>query len=88
MKTVSISEFRKNIKRYLDIAQEESVVIHRNKGTSFIIVPLEKENEDILLNESQKKAIEEAFISVSEGKVYSNEEAMSILKERHPKYFK
>ena len=88
MKTVSISEFRKNIKRYLDIAQDEKVVIHRSKGTSFVIVPLDDEKEDVLLNDSQKKAIDDALKSVAEGKVYTNEEAMKMLKEKHPKYFR
>ena len=53
MKTVSVTEFRSNIKRYLDIAQEEKLVIHRSKGSSFVIVPLEDEKDDLILNDAQ-----------------------------------
>jgi PHD/YefM family antitoxin component YafN of YafNO toxin-antitoxin module len=87
MKTVSVTEFRSNIKRYLDIAQEEKLVIHRSKGSSFVIVPLEEEKEE-LLSDAQKKAIDEALESVNSGRVYSHAAAMKKLKEKHPKYFK
>ena len=56
MKTVSVTEFRSNIKRYLDIAQEEKLVIHRSKGSSFVIVPLEDDKDDLILNDAQKKS--------------------------------
>ena len=49
MKTVSVTEFRNNMKRYLDIAQKEKLVIHRASGNSYAIVPL-KEIEDIGYN--------------------------------------
>ena len=88
MKNVSVTEFRSNIKRYLDIAQEEKLVIHRSKGSSFVIVPLEDEKEDLILNDAQKKAIDEALESVNSGRVYSHAAAMKKLKEKHPKYFK
>lgn len=88
MKTVSVTEFRNNIKRYLDIAQEEKLVIHRSKGRSFIIMPLENENDETLLSDEQKNAINQALESVANGKVHSHEEAMKILKSRHPKYYK
>ena len=88
MKTVSVTEFRSNIKRYLDIAQEEKLVIHRSKGSSFVIVPLEDEKDDLILNDAQKKAIDEALEDVANGRVHSHEQAMNILKTRHPKYFK
>jgi PHD/YefM family antitoxin component YafN of YafNO toxin-antitoxin module len=88
MKTVSVTEFRSNIKKYLEIALEEKVVIHRSKGTSFVIVPLDDKNEESLLNNSQEQAINEALESVEKGSVYTHENAMQILKERHPKYFK
>ena len=88
MKTVSVTEFRSNIKRYLDIAQEEKLVIHRSKGSSFVIVPLEDEKDDLILNDAQKKAIDEALEDVKNGRVSSHEEAMRKIKSRHPKYFK
>lgn len=88
MKTVSVTEFRSNIKKYLEIALKEKVVIHRSRGSSFVIVPLDNENEVSLLSNSQKMAIDEALENVDKGSVYSNKNAMEILKEKHPKYFK
>ena len=35
MKTISVSEFRGNIKKYLDIAQEEKSLIHRGKANRY-----------------------------------------------------
>lgn len=87
MKTVSVTEFRKNIKRYLDIAKEEKLIIHRGKGPSFVLVPLEEAEEVTLLNEDQKRAIDKAKEDIAEGKTYNHEKAMEILKERHPNYF-
>ncbi|MFN3755772.1 MAG: type II toxin-antitoxin system Phd/YefM family antitoxin [Flavobacterium sp.] len=87
MKTVSVTEFRKNIKRYLDIAQEEKLIIHRGKGPSFVLVPLEEIEEVTLLNEDQKRAINKAKEDIKEGKTYNHEQAIEILKERHPNYF-
>ena len=46
-----------------------------------------KEKEE-LLNDAQKKAIDEALESVNSGRVYSHDAAMKKLKEKHPKYFK
>lgn len=88
MKTVSVTEFRSNIKRYLDIAQEEKLVIHRSKGSSFVIVPLEDEEESSILSDAQKKAIDEALEDVANGRVHSHAQVMDLLKTRHPKYFK
>lgn len=41
MTTVSVSEFRNNIKKYCDLASNEKVIIHRSKGKSFAIIPIE-----------------------------------------------
>lgn len=76
MKTVSVTEFRSNIKRYLDIAQEERVVIHRSKGSSFVLVPLDQEREEDVLTLAQKMAIDEALESVANGKIFSHKEAV------------
>lgn len=46
MKTISVSEFRGNIKKYLDIAQEEKLLIHRGKGRTYAIVPIEEIEEE------------------------------------------
>jgi PHD/YefM family antitoxin component YafN of YafNO toxin-antitoxin module len=45
MKTVGVTEFRSNIKKYLDIASQEKVIIHRGNGISFAIVPVEEIKE-------------------------------------------
>lgn len=45
MKTVGVSELRNNIKKYLDLAEKEVVIIHRGKGCSFAIVPTEPNEE-------------------------------------------
>ena len=46
MKTVSVTEFRGNIKKYLDIAEAEKLVIHRSKGRSFVVVPLKTKKKN------------------------------------------
>lgn len=88
MKTVSVTEFRSNIKRYLDIAQEEKLVIHRSKGSSFVVIPLDQENEETLLSDAQQKAIDAALVDVANGNVFSHKDALEKLKSKHPIYFK
>lgn len=88
MKTVSVTEFRSNIKRYLDIAQEERVVIHRSKGKSFVLVPLDQEKEEDILTVAQKKAIDEALESVSNGNVFSHKEAIAKINAKRPGFLK
>ena len=88
MKTVSVTEFRSNIKRYLDIAQEERVVIHRSKGNSFVLVPLDQEKEEDVLTVAQKMAIDEALESVSNGKVFSHKEAMDKINAKCPDFLR
>lgn len=44
MQTVSVTEFRGNIKKYLELAENEKLVIHRNNGVSFILTPLKGED--------------------------------------------
>ncbi|WP_341963871.1 type II toxin-antitoxin system Phd/YefM family antitoxin, partial [Flavobacterium psychrophilum] len=46
MITISVSEFRGNIKKYLDIAQEEKILIHRGKGKTYAIVPIAEINDE------------------------------------------
>ena len=41
MKTISVSEFRKNIRKYAVIAKKEKVIVNRGKGEAFAVVPLE-----------------------------------------------
>lgn len=89
METVSVTEFRSNIKRYLDIARDEELVIYRSKNESFVVTPLNKISKEIsLLSPAQKKAIDEALEDVANGRVHSHEQAMAKIKSRFPKYFK
>ena len=46
MKTISVTEFRSNIKKYLDVAQNEKVIIHRGKGRAFAVVPVDDINDE------------------------------------------
>ncbi len=87
MKTVSVTEFRGNIKKYLDIAESEKLVIHRSKGRSFVIIPLDAENDESLLSNAQKVAIDEALDDVSNGRVQSHEDVMDETKKRFPHLF-
>jgi|TARA_B110000967_G_C18576423_1_gene407490 PHD/YefM family antitoxin component YafN of YafNO toxin-antitoxin module len=88
MKTVSVTEFRGNIKKYLEIAETEKLVIHRNKGRSFIVTPLENEDEGTILSHEQKKAIDEALNDVANQKVHSHQHVMDETKKRFPDVFK
>lgn len=87
MKTVSVTEFRGNIKKYLDIAEAEKLVIHRSKGRSFVVVPLENEEEECLLSDAQKNAIDEALEDVANGRVHSHQYVMEETKKRFPHLF-
>ena len=88
MEAVSVSEFRSNIKKYLDIAKEEKLVVYRNKSESFIITPLNKLPKKVhLLSLSQKKAIDEALKDVANGNVHSHEAVMAQTRERYPHLF-
>ena len=40
MITVGVTEFRTNIKKYLDIANQEKVIIHKGNGMSYIVIPV------------------------------------------------
>ncbi len=42
IKTVGVTEFRSNIKKYLDIATNEKVIVHRGNGVSYSIFPVEE----------------------------------------------
>lgn len=87
MKTVSVTEFRGNIKKYLDIAESEKLVIHRSKGRSFVVIPLEEENDDSLLSNAQKFAIDEALEDVANGRAQPHQDVMDETKKRFPHLF-
>lgn len=87
MKTISVTEFRKNLKKYLDLANTEKLVVHR-KSEAYIVLPLEELTKDTdLLSEDQKRAIDEAILDVEENRFFSHGEAMQTIGERAPKYF-
>lgn len=88
MQTVSVTEFRGNIKKYLELAEKEKLVIHRNKGVSFVLTPLKDEDEDSLLSDAQKKAIDKGLEAIAEGRVMSNAEARKKINEKYPNFFK
>lgn len=88
MEAVSVTEFRNNIKKYLDIAKEEELVIYRSKNESFVVTPLNKIDKVVsLLSNAQKKAIDEALDDVSNGRVYSNDNVREETKKRFPHLF-
>ena len=87
MKTVSVTEFRGNIKKYLDIAESEKLVIHRGKGKSFVVIPLDYEDDNSLLSNAQKAAIDEALDDVANGRVQSHQDVMDETKKRFPHLF-
>ncbi|MDO9039267.1 MAG: type II toxin-antitoxin system Phd/YefM family antitoxin [Lutibacter sp.] len=88
MQTVSVTEFRGNIKKYLELAEKEKLVIHRNKGVSFVLTPLNDNDEDTLLSDAQKKAIDKGLEAISKGKVMADAEARKKIKEKYPNFFK
>jgi PHD/YefM family antitoxin component YafN of YafNO toxin-antitoxin module len=87
MKTVSVTEFRGNIKKYLDIAESEKLIIHRSKGKSFVVIPLNEEDDKSLLSNSQKAAIDEALEDVANGRVHSHQDVMEETRKRFPHLF-
>lgn len=88
MQTVSVTEFRGNIKKYLELAEKEKLVIHRNKGVSFVLTPLKDEDEDTLLSDAQKKAIDKGLESIAQGNLMSDAEARKKINEKFPDFFK
>jgi PHD/YefM family antitoxin component YafN of YafNO toxin-antitoxin module len=87
MQTVSVTEFRGNIKKYLELAEKEKLVIHRNKGVSFVLTPLKDEDEDSLLSDAQKRAIDKGLESIAQGRVLSNAEARKKINDKYPDFF-
>lgn len=67
MKTISVSEFRKNIKKYADLASKEKVIVNRGSGKAFTIVPVE-EIEDEGYNPEFIKKIQNSLKEAEEGK--------------------
>lgn len=75
MKTTSVSDFRTNMKRYLDavIFDSESVIINRG-NTGAVLIPLEEYNsikgtESILASERISSSIQTGLEEVSKGEI-------------------
>ena len=75
MKITSVSDFRTNMKRYLDavIFDSESVIINRG-NTGAVLIPLEEYNsikgtESILASERISSSIQTGLEEVSKGEV-------------------
>ena len=75
MKTTSVSDFRTNLKRYLDavIYDSDSVVINRG-NTGAVLISLEEYNsikgtETILLSEKMTRSIQTGLEEISKGEV-------------------
>ncbi len=68
--------------------------INDNKAVAFLnfIQSLDfvtiKSDDEFQLSDLQKRAIDEALNQVESNKTLSQEEVMSEMKNRHPKYFK
>ena len=75
MKTTSVSDFRTNMKRYLDavIYDLDSVVINRG-NTGAVLISLEeynaiKETESILASDNKRISIETGLKEITRGEV-------------------
>lgn len=89
MIAINVTEFRGNMKKYLEVAENEKLIIHSAKGKAYAIVPVEEvEESPFSLSPEQKRAIDEALDDVANGRIFSHKEAMDKIKSRHPKYFK
>jgi PHD/YefM family antitoxin component YafN of YafNO toxin-antitoxin module len=66
MRTITVSEFRKNIKKYAEIAGKEKVIVNRGNGEAFAIVPIDA-IEDEGYNPEFVKKILKAEKSVASG---------------------
>ena len=58
MKTITVSEFRKNIKKYADIASQERVIVNRGEGKAFAVIPIEFLQDDGYDPEFVKRILE------------------------------
>lgn len=47
MKVIKVSEFRTNIKHYLDLCEKEPLIVTSSKGKSFVLKPIQEETIEI-----------------------------------------
>ena len=67
MKTISVSEFRNNIRKYSELANFEKVIVNRGKGKAFAVVPID-DIEDEGYNPDFVKRILESRDNALKGK--------------------
>ena len=88
MIAINVTEFRGNMKKYLEAAENEKLIIHSAKGKAYAIVPVEEiEETPFSLSLEQKKAIDEALDDVANGRVHSHQYVMEETKKRFPHLF-
>ena len=54
MKTITVSDFRKDIKKYSELAESEKIIVNRGSGKAFLVVPI---------NTMQDKGYSEEFVA-------------------------
>jgi len=60
MKIITVSEFRKNIKKYAVLSEKERVIVNRGNGEAFIIVSLKSIDDNGYSKEFVKKILDGA----------------------------
>ncbi|MBC7653596.1 MAG: hypothetical protein H7098_03870 [Oligoflexus sp.] len=77
MKTITVSEFRKNIKKYAEIAVDEKLIVNRGAGKAFLVIPIEN-IDDSGYNPQFVKKILLAEASAKKGNVTRIRDAKNI----------
>lgn len=77
MKTITVSEFRRNIRMYADIASTEKVIVNRGEGRAFAIVPIEAIEDEGYSPEFVKRILD-ASKSAEKGEVTRIKDAKNI----------
>jgi hypothetical protein len=68
MIVISPSELRGNLKKYLDMAESELIIIQRGKSEMFELKKTERISEDSFFNNKKNiEAIEEGIADINEG---------------------
>lgn len=69
MIVISPSELRGNLKKYLDLAEKERIVIQRGKKETFELRRIERVSEDPFFdNPDNIKALEQGITDIKEGR--------------------
>lgn len=69
MKTVSTTEFRKNQKKYLELAETERVIVHGSRNRAYAIVPVDQIDETtfLLSNPANAEHLRESIKEIERG---------------------